>query len=154
VIGQPAQRGLHERRRGLEAIVVLALPQQPREQAAHQPGRGAQPVPLVIKAQQHLGGQAHQLGVGYLRRLTGPAPGQAQGGDDAVGQLDVERGQEGVQVGDHDGLQGPDMCGNADPGHLSHLRQHPVTSRREPHMGRRSTIWTPSLGVGGELWTA
>ena len=31
VIGQPAQRGLHQRRGGLEAVVVLALAQQPRE---------------------------------------------------------------------------------------------------------------------------
>jgi hypothetical protein len=47
-----------------------------------------------------------QLGVGHLRRLAQPGPGQPQRGDDAVGQLHVECDQESVQVGDHGRPQG------------------------------------------------
>jgi hypothetical protein len=54
MLGQPAQRGLHQRRGRLDPVVVLALPQQPREQVPDLLRRGAQPVPLVVIAQQHL----------------------------------------------------------------------------------------------------
>jgi len=73
VIGQPPQRGLHQRRRALEPLVVLALAQQPGKQVPDPGPGGAQPVPLVVVAQQHLrDGQADQFGVGYLRRLARP----------------------------------------------------------------------------------
>ncbi len=86
------------------------------------PGGGAQPVPLVVIAQQHLRHrQAHQLGVSHLRRLTRPGPAQAERRDDAVGQLDVECGQESVQIGDHDDLPRSDVCEHADLGHSSLL---------------------------------
>ena len=107
VVSQPAQRRFHQRRGGLDPVVVLALAQQPGKQVPDLPGRGAQPVPLVVIAQQHLRhGQAHQLGVGDIRRLARPGPGEPQRGDDAVSQLHVECGQESVQVGDHDDSQG------------------------------------------------
>ncbi len=70
---QPPQRRLHQRRRGLDALVVLALPQEPQEQVSDLLGRGAQPAPLVVMAQQHLrDGQADQLRVGHLRPLPRP----------------------------------------------------------------------------------
>ena len=74
-----------------------------------------------------------------------PAPAQAPGGDNAVGQLDVECGQEGVQVGDHDGLQGPDVCVNADPGHSSHIRQRPLS-----HAANRAETPVNDLGRQAE----
>ena len=84
---------------------------QPGEQVPDQPRRDPQPVPLVITPQQHLrDGDARQLSVGHLRPAARPAAGESAHGDDAVGQLHVECGQESVQVGDHDGLQGPDVC--------------------------------------------
>jgi hypothetical protein len=105
--GQPAQRRLHQRRCRLDPLVVLALAQQPGEQVPDPPRRGTEPVPLIVIAQQDLRhGQAHQLGVGHLGRLARPAAAKAGGGDDPVGQFHVKCGQEGVQVGDHDGLQG------------------------------------------------
>jgi hypothetical protein len=111
---------LHQRRRGLQPLVVLALAQQPGEQVPHAGGSGPQPVPLVVVAQQHLRhGQAGQLGVGHLRRLSRPGPGAAPRGDDAVGQLHVECGQKSVQVGDHDGFPRSDVCEHADLGHSS-----------------------------------
>jgi len=76
-----------------------------------QPRRDPQPVPLVVEAQQDLRHRdARQLGIGHLRPLAWPAPGEPQRGDDAIGQFHVECGQEGVQVGDHVGLHGPDVC--------------------------------------------
>ena len=81
-MSQPAQRGLHQRRRGLGArSSYSSLPAACRgNRSSHQPGRGAQPAPLVVETQQHLGhGQAHQLGVGFLPQLPGPPPGQPQG---------------------------------------------------------------------------
>jgi hypothetical protein len=82
------------------------LAQQPREQVPDQPRRDPQPVPLVIEPQQHLRhGDARQLGVGHLRPASRPGPGESAHGDDAVGQLHVQCGQESVQVGDHGGLQ-------------------------------------------------
>jgi hypothetical protein len=103
MVGQPPQRGFHQRRRALEPLVVLALAQQQREQVPDLLRRGAQPVPLVVIAQQHLRDrQADQLGVGHLRRLARAAAAKTQGGDAAVGQLHVECDQESAQVGDHD----------------------------------------------------
>ena len=100
--------------------VVLALAQQSREQVPDELRRGAQPAPLAVAAQQDLrDGQAGQLGVGDLRRPARPAAAEPAQRDDPVGQFHVECGQESVQVGDHDGLQGPDVCENADSGHSS-----------------------------------
>jgi len=68
-------------------------------------------VPLAVIAQQHLRHrQAHQLGVGHLRPLARPGAGKVQRGDDAVGQLHIERDQESVQVDDHDDLARPSRC--------------------------------------------
>ena len=54
--------------------VVLALGQQPREQVPDQARGGAQPVPLVVAPEQDLRhGQAGELGVGDVRRPSGPA---------------------------------------------------------------------------------
>ena len=50
--------------------------------------------------------QADQLGVGHLGRLARTGPAGAERGDDAVGQLDMECGQESVQVGDQGRPQG------------------------------------------------
>jgi hypothetical protein len=50
--------------------------------------------------------QADQLGVGHLGWLARTGPAGAQRGDDAVGQLDMECGQESVQVGDYGRPQG------------------------------------------------
>ena len=84
----------------------------------------AQPVPLLVMAQQDMcDGQADQLGVGYVQGLAWTGPGEPARGDDAVGQFHIECDQEGVQVGDHDGLQGPDVCEHADSGHPS-LNSH------------------------------
>jgi hypothetical protein len=81
VIGQLAQRRLHQRRERLDPVVVPGLAQQPREQVPDQLRGGAQPVPLVVVAQQHLRhGQAHQLRVGNLRRLARAAAGEAEPG--------------------------------------------------------------------------
>ncbi len=75
-------------------------------------GGCAQPVPLIVMAQQHLRHrQAGQFGVGHLRPLPRPGPGKTQLGNDAVGQLHIECGQKGVQVGGHGDLQGQ-TCGN------------------------------------------
>ena len=35
------------------------------------------------------------------------------------GQFHIQCGQEGVPVGEHDGLHGLDLCEHADPGHSS-----------------------------------
>jgi hypothetical protein len=56
-----------------------------------------------------------QLGISDLRRPSRPAAGEPARDDDAIGQFHVKCGQEGVQVGDHDGLQGPDVCENDAP---------------------------------------
>jgi hypothetical protein len=94
-IGQPAQRGFHQRRGRPEPGVVLALPQQPREQ------------------------------------------GEPAGGDDRVGQFHVQCGQEGVQAGDHDRLQGPDVREHADPGHSSQASHGPIRRVAAPQPGQR-----------------
>jgi hypothetical protein len=66
-------------------------------------------VPLVVAPEQDLRhGQAGELGVGDLRRPSRSAAAWLAQRDDPVGQFHVECGQEGVQVGGHDGLQGPD----------------------------------------------
>ena len=97
VIGQTAQRGLHQRRGGHDPVVVLGLAQQPGKQVPDLPGRGAQPVPLIVEAQQHLRhGQADQLGVGHLGRLARTGPGEPERGEDPAGQLDVTCDQESV----------------------------------------------------------
>ena len=124
-IGQPAQRGFHQRRCRFKPGVVFRLAQQPREQMPDLLGRSPQPVPLVVITQQYLGHrQAHQFGIGHLRRPAGAAAGEPPRGDDPVCQFHVQCGQESVQIGDHDGPQGSGVCDNADPGHSSPV-SHP-----------------------------
>jgi hypothetical protein len=53
-----AQRRLHQRRGGLEPVVVLALAQQPGKQVPDALRRGPQPVPLVVIAQLALANRA------------------------------------------------------------------------------------------------
>ena len=109
-VGQPAQGGLHQRRELPQPGVVLAVGRQPREQVPDQARGGAQPVPLVVVPEQDLRhGQAGELGVGDFRRPSRPGAAGPAKRDDPVGQFHVECGQEGVQVGGHDGLQGPDV---------------------------------------------
>ena len=81
-----------------------------REQVPDRARGGAQPVPLVVAPEQDLRhGQAGELGVGDVRRPSRPAAAGPAQRDDPVGQFHVECGQEGVQVGGHDGLRGPDV---------------------------------------------
>ena len=73
-------------------------------------GAAGQPVPLVVAPEQDLRhGQAGELGVGDVRRPSRPAAAWLAIRDDPVGQFHVECGQEGVQVGGHDGLRGPEV---------------------------------------------
>jgi hypothetical protein len=109
-VGEPAQGGVHQRRDLPQPGVVLALGQQPREQVPDQARGGAQPVPLVDASERDLRrGQAGELGVGDVRRPSRPAVAWLAQRDDRVGQFRVECGQEGVRVGGHDGLRGPDV---------------------------------------------
>ena len=134
VIGQPPQRRLHQRRERLAAGRCTRLAQQPGEQVPDPAERGAQPVPLVVIAQQHLRHRQARP----ARRRSPPAACPARDrvkparGDDAVGQFHVECGQESVQVGDHGGLQGPDVCRHADPGHSSLTGHGPLAACRRP----------------------
>jgi len=98
-------------------------------------------VPLIVIAQQHRRHRpAGQLGIGHLRRLARPGPGQAERGDDAVGQFDLKCGQESAQVGDHDDFPRSDVCEHADLGHSSPVsqqindgvRQHAMTCAEFP----------------------
>jgi hypothetical protein len=109
-VGEPARGGLRQRRDLPEPGVVLALGQQRREQAPDLARGGAQPVPLAVAPEQDLRhGQAGELGVGDVRRPSRPAAAGLAQRDDPVGQFHVECGQEGVQVGGHGGLRGPDV---------------------------------------------
>jgi hypothetical protein len=113
---------------GAQALVVFGLGQQPREQVPDPGGRGPQPVVFVVVTQQHLGDrQADQLGVGdgdWAARAAGTPP-WPQRGDDPIGQLHVQCHEKSVQVGDHEGLHGSDVCEHADPGHSSSFL-HPL----------------------------
>ena len=100
--------------------------------------------PVTVPSQDLRHGQAGELGVGDVRRPSRPAAAGPAQRDDPVGQFHVECGQEGVQVGDHDGLQGPDVCENADPGHSSLTGHAPPAACRRPRLppatNYRSTI--------------
>jgi hypothetical protein len=124
VIGQPTQGVLQQVSGTAQAPVVFGLGQQPGEQVPDPGGGRAQPVVFVVEAQQHLGhGQTDQLGIGdggwAARAGTAPWP---QGGDDSVGQLHVQCDEESVQVGDHEGLQGPTCVNTPILGTLRHPR--------------------------------
>ena len=104
MLGQPPQRGLHQRRRVLEPLVVLALAEETGEQVPDPRPGGPQPVVFVVVAQQHLGhGQTDQLGVGHHRWTARAAAACPMGGDDPVNQFHIECDEKGVQVGDHEG---------------------------------------------------
>ena len=82
-----------------EPLVVAGLFRQVGGQVPEAGVAHPQPVMLRPRAQQHLGhGQAYQFGVGQPLRLPGPAPAR---GDHVVVDLDVQCGQEGVQVWRH-----------------------------------------------------
>ncbi len=53
-----------------------------------------------------------------LPRFGPGRTGRTPAGDDAVGQLDVECGQESVKVGDYDDFPRPDVCDHAGIGHF------------------------------------
>jgi len=96
-IGEPAQRGLQQRRELPQPQVVLAPAQQPWEQVPDQPVRSAQPVPLAVEAQQDLrDGDAGELSIGDGRSAARPAAGEsARCGVLSMGKL---RRSAGLQV--------------------------------------------------------
>ena len=100
--------------------VVLALAQQPGEQVPDPPRLRR----AASAARRHNAAAPAPRPGRPARRRSPPAAcpartGRTQRGDDAVGQLDVECGQESVQVGDHDDFPRSDVCEHADLGHSS-----------------------------------
>ena len=96
-------------------------------------------------------GRVYAAGISRTVRVDGnpeaavaarAGPAKAGRRNDPVGQFHVKCGQESVQVGDHGGLQGPDVCRHADSGHSSLTSHGTLAARR-----RASSPPAPELPV-------
>ena len=102
LIGEPAQRGLHQRRETPQPQVVLALAQQPGDRrpislgAIRSQRRSSSNRSNTCATAMHVSSASVTAGL-----LARPPPGQSARGNDAVVQFHVKCGQESVQVGDH-----------------------------------------------------
>ncbi len=95
-----------QRRGGLESFVVAGLLGQVAEQVTEPAVREADPAVLAVESEQHLShGQADQLGVGQ----AGPATPAVAGRCHVIVDLDIQCGQEGVQVSCHRGSWTPSI---------------------------------------------
>jgi hypothetical protein len=94
------------RRERAQPTVVARLVDQLREQVAQPPPRQRQELTIVGHAQQDLRDRERdQLAIGQLRRTSGATTGLQE-----VVDLHIECDDEGVEGGEHEGLQGRRCC--------------------------------------------